>query len=65
MKRHNTNKQTRNGKMETHPTQKESMLQEIYEHHPRNSKDVKYSVQLKEKNESNIKCIVSHKNFQV
>jgi len=49
MKRHNTNKQTRNGKMETHPTQKESMLQEIYENHPRNSKDVKYSVQLREK----------------
>jgi len=30
------------------------MLQEICENHPRNSKHVKYSVQLKERNESNI-----------
>jgi len=34
--------------METHPTQKDSKLQGIHEHHPSNSKHVKYSVQLKE-----------------
>ena len=41
--------------METHPTQKDSKLQGIHEHHPSNSKHVKYSVQLKERIESNIK----------
>jgi len=30
--------------METHPTQKEPKLQEINEHHPSNSKHVKYSL---------------------
>jgi len=40
--------------METHLTQKESKLQEIYGYHPSNSKHVKYSVQLKERIESYI-----------
>jgi len=40
--------------METHPTQKDSKLQGIYEHHPSNSKHVKYLVQLKERIENNI-----------
>jgi len=40
--------------METHLTQEDSKLQGIHEHHPSNSKHVKYSVQLKERIESNI-----------
>jgi len=40
--------------MEAHPTQKDSKLQGIHENHPSNSKHVKYSVQLKERIESNI-----------
>jgi len=40
--------------METHPTQKDSKLLGIHEHHPSNSKHVKYSVQLEERIESNI-----------
>ena len=47
-------KQTRHRQMETHLTQKDSKLQGIHEHHPSNSKHVKYSVQLKERIESNI-----------
>jgi len=33
--------------METHPTQKDSELQGIHEHHPSNSKHVKYSIHLR------------------
>jgi len=47
-------KQTRHWQMETHLTQKDSKLQGIHEHHPSNSKHVKYSIQLKERIESNI-----------
>ena len=42
-------KQTRHRQMETHPTQKDSKLQGSNEHHPSNSKHVKYSIQLKER----------------
>ena len=44
-------KQTRHRQMETHPTQKDSKLQGIYEHHPSNSKHVKYSIQFNSKRE--------------
>ena len=47
-------KQTRHRQMETHLTKKDSKLQGIHEHHQGNSKHVKYSVQLKERIESNI-----------
>jgi len=47
-KRH-THKQTRNRKTEIYPTQNDSKLQVIHEHHPNSSKHVKYSVQLKDK----------------
>jgi len=33
--------------METHPAHNDSKLQGIHEHHPSNSKHVKYSVQLR------------------
>jgi len=52
--RETQDKQTQNRQMETHPTLKDSKLQGIHEHHPSNSKHVKYSVQLKERIESNI-----------
>jgi len=51
-KRHKTNKL--DTQMETHPTQKDSKLQGLHEHHPSNLKHVKYSGQLKERIESNI-----------
>jgi len=47
-------KQTRHRQMETHPTQKDSKLLGIHEHHPSSSKHVKYSVWLKDGIESNI-----------
>jgi len=52
--KHTHDKQTRHRQIKTHVTQKDSKLQGIHEHHPCNSKHVKYSVQLKEIIESNI-----------
>jgi len=58
-------KQTRHKQMETHLTQKDSKLQGIHEHHPSNSKHVKYSVQLKEIIESNITSRNMHRITQI
>jgi len=51
--------------METHLTQKYSKLQGIHEHHPSNSKHVKYSIQLKERIESYITSQKMHYITQI